>query len=119
MSFPAAYAFGTIAAGSTDATFTLGDGSAGALVAVTGYQIRVLAVFALAGSSGANLTFNSKGAGAGTAITPAFPNGGNAGFVLNENTAGWFATNSGETLTVTTGAGSTTALLIVYKLIPV
>lgn len=111
------FAFGNVAAATTDGALTLGDGS-GALAAVAGKKIRVVAVFALAGGTATTLTFNSKGSGAGTAASAAFACGANGGFVLPYNPLGWFETNASENLTVTTGAGSTTGLQVVYGLIP-
>jgi hypothetical protein len=51
-------------------------------------------------------------AGAGTAKTPALQGPANGGFVLPEQESGYFESNEGEGLTVTTGAGCTTAILI-------
>jgi hypothetical protein len=63
------------------------------------------------------VTFNSKGWGAGTAISPPLKAGANGGFVLPDN-PGWFGTKVGEGLTVTTGAGSTSSIVVVYEIIP-
>ncbi len=84
------------------------------IAAVAGKKIRVTAVVAVAGGTATNLTFNSKPAGAGVAISPLFANGINGGEVLPFNPQGWFETVSGEGLTVTTGAGSTTGILVTY-----
>lgn len=99
------YAVANIAASTTDGAV---------ITAVAGKKIRVLAVIAVAGATATNLTFNSKPAGAGTAISALFANGANGGEVLNFNPSGWFETNSGEGLTVTTGSGSTTGISVVY-----
>src|SRR5213082_747725 len=72
------------------------------VAAVTGKRIRVLAVYAVAGGTATNLTFNSNT----TAITPLLANAANGGVVLPLNPAGWFQTTAGEALTATTGAGS-------------
>ena len=61
------------------------------------------------------VTFNSKGSGAGTAVSPPLKAAANGGFVLPHNESGWFATNKDEALTVTTGAGSTTGIIITYS----
>ena len=98
-------AFANVAASQTDSSI---------VAAVSGKVIRVLAVVAVAGGTATNLTFNTKPAGAGTAISPLFANGINGGEVLPFNPSGWFETASGEGLTVTTGAGSTTGILVVY-----
>lgn len=88
------------------------------IAAKTGYKIRVVAAYAVAGGTATNLTFNTKPGGAGTAISALFANAANGGFVLPVNEHGWFETNAGEGLTVTTGAGSTTGIGVVYALIP-
>jgi hypothetical protein len=99
------YAFANTSAGTTD----------GALVsAVSGRRIRVVQVAAVAGGTATTLTFNTKPSGAGTAISPAFANGANGGEVLPFSSVGWFTTNLSEGLTVTTGAGSTTGILVGY-----
>lgn len=84
------------------------------VTAVAGKRIRVLAVAAVAGGTATDLTFNSKPAGAGVAISCKFANGANGGEVLPFNEYGWFETSLGEGLTVTTGAGSTTGILVNY-----
>lgn len=97
-----------VAAGQTDSVLAAG---------VAGYRIRVISLFCLAAAA-TTLTFNSKGVGAGVAITPAMANGANGGAVLPVNEHGWFETSAGEALTCTTGAGGTTALLLCYVLVP-
>lgn len=79
-----------------------------------GFRIRVYAVIASSGATATNVTFNSKGSGAGTAIGPALAFGANGGAVLPYNPFGWFDTNRGEGLTITTGAGSTQGVAISY-----
>ncbi len=81
------------------------------VAAVTGNKLRILAFHCQAGSTATDLTFNS----ASTAISPLFANAANGGAVGNFNPAGWFETSSGEALTVTTGAGSTTGITIIYS----
>lgn len=85
--------------------------------AVAGYKIRVIAMKAITAGTATNVTFNTKPSGAGTAITCLNPYGANGGEVLPLNDAGWFETNVGEGLTVTTGAGSTTGIQVVYLLV--
>jgi hypothetical protein len=98
-------AFANVAASQTDSSL---------VAAVSGKIIEVLAVLGVAGGTATNLTFNSKGAGAGTAISPALANGANGGEVAPFNIAGWFETAIGEALTVTTGAGATTGIIVIY-----
>jgi hypothetical protein len=105
-------AWANVAAAQTDATLTKEGG--GALEAVPGKRIRVVAALFWCGGAATPLTFNSKGAGAGTPITPDWPNGPNGGGIPQECAHGWFQTLPGEALTVTTGAGSTTAVLVLY-----
>lgn len=85
------------------------------VAAVAGKSVEVMAVFAVTGGTATLLTFNSKGSGAGTAISPDLPNGVNGGEVLPYLDSGWLKTNAGEGLSVTTGAGSTTAILVIYR----
>lgn len=99
------FAFANVAASQTDSSI---------VAAVTSKKIRVHQVAAVAGGTATNLTFNSKPGGAGTAISPLFANTSNSGEVLPFSPMGWFETVSGEGLTVTTGAGSTTGIIIGY-----
>lgn len=80
------------------------------VAAVTGKKIRVLALVMVTGASATNVTFGSGS----TAISPLFANAANSGAVLPLNEHGWFQTASGVALTVTTGAGSTTGILVLY-----
>jgi hypothetical protein len=100
-----ARAFANVAASQTDSNIVSSPGAV---------KIRVLAAYAVAGATATNLTFNTKPAGAGSAISPLFANGANGGEVLPFNPAGWFETNTSEGLTVTTGAGSTTGIGVIY-----
>ncbi len=84
------------------------------VTAVANKILRVIGVAALAGATATDLTFNTKPAGAGTAISPLFANDTRGGIVLPESRSGWFETASGEGLTVTTGAGSTTGISVIY-----
>lgn len=97
--------FSNIAASTTD----------GALISsVSGKALTIVSAFLVAGATATNVTFNSKGSGAGTAITCLIANGANGGAVLNYNEQGWFNTNAGEGLTVTTGSGSTVGIEVAY-----
>lgn len=87
------------------------------VAAVTGKRINVLAVAFLAGGTATTAVFNTKPAGAGSAISPLFANAANGGAVLPYNPKGWFATNAGEGLSVTTGAGSATGIVVTYEVI--
>lgn len=102
-------AFDNVAAGQTD------DAQ---VAAVAGHRIRVINLVALCAATATTLTFNSKPAGAGAAIYALLANAVNGGEVLPRNEDGWFETNSGEGLSVTTGAGSTTGIAISYILVP-
>lgn len=99
------FAFANVAASTTDGNI---------VTAVASKKIRVLAVAAVAGATATNLTFNSKPGGAGAAISPLFANAANGGEILPFSPVGWFETVSGEGLAVTTGAGSTTGILVTY-----
>ncbi len=99
------YAFANVAASTTD----------GAVVAaVTAKKIRVLAAAFVAGATATNITFNSKPGSAGAAKSALFACGANGGAILPFNPVGWFETVSGEGLSVTTGAGATTGVQVVY-----
>lgn len=104
-------AFDLVAASSTDSNL---------VTAVANKKIRVLSfLFNQGDTTPSTVTFNSKGSGAGTAITPALKAAANGGFVAPAGGFGWFETNAGEGLTVTTGAGSSTGIIVIYELIPV
>jgi hypothetical protein len=78
-------------------------------------KIRVLSVLLNHGDTTASAaTFNSKGSGAGTAISPPLKGPANGGFVVPHSQYGWFETLAGEALTVTTGAGSETSIIVGY-----
>lgn len=89
------------------------------VAAITGKKIRVLAVVINQGdTTPSTVVFNSKGSGAGTAKSPTFKAAANGGFVIPFSPEGWFETNAGEGLTVSTGSGSTTGILVVYDRVP-
>ena len=79
--------------------------------------IKVVSLVMVAGGTATTATFNSKGSGAGTAISCLFANGANGGAVLNRNDDGWFSTNAGEALSITTGGGAATGVLVNYELV--
>jgi hypothetical protein len=99
-------AFANVAASQTDQVL---------VAAQAGKRVRVLAFLINEGDTTASaVTFNSKPAGAGTAISPALKAAAN-GTVAAPDGGSWFQTNVGEGLSVTTGAGSTTGVLVVYQ----
>lgn len=100
-------AFDSIAASQTDSSL---------VAARAGRRIRVHSVVINQGDTTPSaVTFNTKPAGAGSAIFPALKAAANGSFVLPNNDAGWFQTNKGEGLSVTTGAGSTTSIVVTYS----
>lgn len=106
---------GNISTGTTDGTLT--DQTGTTVAAVTGRRWRVFAAkFSPAGTA-TPVTFNSKGLGAGTAISATFNAQANGEGDLPFNPNGWFDTNAGEALTVTTGAGSTVGIQVEAGLI--
>lgn len=98
-------AFGSIAASQTDAAV---------VAAVTSKKIRVLQFLILAGATATDITFNSKPAGAGAAISPAFTNDAKSGLNPAFCPLGWMETVAGEGLSATTGAGSATSYIVIY-----
>lgn len=101
-------AYDAIAASQTDSVLVAASGTA---------KIVVTSVVINQGdTTPSTVTFNSKGSGAGTAISPPLKAAANGGFVLPLNEAGWFSTVAGQALTVTTGAGSTTGIIVTYTL---
>ena len=109
-------ALGNIAASTTDATLLL-EGAT--LTAVPGRRYYVLAIFAhLAGTTATNVTLNSKGSGAGTAISSTKQVAANGGWVQARGTPQdyLYRTKPGEALTVTTGAGSTVGLDLIVTI---
>jgi hypothetical protein len=103
--YPVKRAFANVAAGQTDSSV---------VSAVAGKRLRVIAAAVMTAATATNVTFNTKPSGAGSAISCLFACGINGGIVLPENGEGWFDTGVGEGLTVTTGAGSTTGIQVVY-----
>lgn len=100
-------AFVTVAAAQTDAVV---------IAAAASRKITVVGCFVNGKDAGASIvTFNSKPAGAGVAITPAFSVSTAGGFVLPQSD-GWFETLVGEGLTVTTAAASAVVILVTFRL---
>ncbi len=102
------FAFANIAVSTTD----------GAVVsAVENKKIRVLAWIAGGTGTVTQFTFNSKGSGAGTAIssTKSAPGSNLAASMFSP--LGIFETLEGEGLTITTGTGATIGIDIVYILV--
>ena len=87
------------------------------VAAVSAKEILVLGFRVMAGGTATDITFNSKGAGAGVAISEAFQCGANGGQAGAFSPVGHFKTVAGEALTVTTGAGSTVGVGVVYTLV--
>lgn len=104
--------FSNVAASSTDSVI---------VTAVPGKSIVVLGAIIAAGAvTGSTVVFNSKGSGAGTAISPTFsPVAGDvATLPISLPPAGyWFKTLPGESLTATTGAGSTTGINVTVQIV--
>lgn len=105
MAYTSKTTFANIAASSTDAAL---------ITAVPGKALRVQGFIMVTAATATNVTFNTKPSGGGTAISCLFANGSNGGVSAAFNFDGWFTTNAGEGLTVTTGAGSTTGVQVSY-----
>jgi hypothetical protein len=82
-------------------------------------KIRVRSVVLTQGTAAGGITFNSKPAGAGVAIAPAFTPAASAVMVIPDaDKGGWFETLAGEGLSVTTGVTtSAVAVLVTFDLI--
>lgn len=104
------FAFGTIEVEHDKANIAASQTAAELVPAVPGKRILVLAIAFVCGATATNATLNS----ASTAISPLFANAANGGAVLPENPVGWCKTEVGEALTLTTGAGATTGVLVVW-----
>lgn len=99
------FAFANVAASQTDSQI---------VAAVASKKIRVISYRIHTAATATNVTFNTKPAGAGSAISELFALGVNGGRAEGFNPVGHFQTNTGEGLTVTTGSGSTTGIGVVY-----
>jgi hypothetical protein len=91
----------TVAASSTDASL---------VAAVAGKKLRIISLAVQCGATATDATFESST----TTRKHKVPAGANGGQVLPFNPVGWFETAVGESLTVTTGAGSSTEITGVY-----
>ena len=84
------------------------------IAAVTSKKLRVVAGIISAGdTAGSALTFESDDAVTDTVLMK-FQPAANQTIVLPYNPLGYFETDSGEALILTTGAGSTTEMSFVY-----
>jgi hypothetical protein len=110
VSYTVQRAFTNVAASSTDGAF---------VTAVASQSVRVLGAVISAVGAATVVTFNSKPSGAGTAISATFtvPVSTSGWVTLPYVRDGWFQSNSGEGLTVTTGSGSTLGIQIIYVVI--
>ena len=96
----------SIASGTTDGA---------CVTAVSGKRIRVLSAVVVPGAAVTVVTFNTKPAGAGTAISAAMSLAASTAHNLILNPHGHFQTSSGEGLTITTSAsGVATGVHITY-----
>lgn len=95
-----------IVAGQTDASV---------VGAIADRKIRVMGVWVFPTTTPpASVTFNSKGSGAGTAISPVLPLVASTPLqVPGPSDTGLFETNRGEALTITNPAGTTAAVFMV------
>lgn len=99
------FAFANVAASTTDGSI---------VAAVASKKIRVLDYKIMAGGTATNVTFNSKPGTAGVAISMLHACAANGGIAPGFSPVGHFETVAGEGLTVTTGAGSTVGVQVVY-----
>ena len=100
-------AFDTVSASTSDSALVSG---------VSGYKLRVVYAAISCGGTPSTVQFNSKPAGSSSVISPVFQNS----IVLVEaSKSGWFETDADEGLTVSTGAGSDTGILVVYERVKV
>lgn len=102
---PIKRAIANVAASQTDSSV---------VAAVTGKKLLILAYEIHCGGTATNLTFNTKPSGSGTAISPLWALGANSGRAPGWNQGGWYLTGTSEGLTVTTGAGSTCGVAVLY-----
>lgn len=107
------HAWANVAASQTDNTL---NGSGTAPAAVVGFKIVVKqAIVSQGGTASGGVTFNSKPAGSGTAVTATFTPAANGTLNFQSTDYSWFETNVGEGLTVTTGAGATAGVMVTYQ----
>mgnify|MGYP001583137395 CR=1 FL=1 len=91
-------------------TVTAADTDEELVALVSAKKIRVLALAVQCGGTATDVTFESST----TTRIHKVPAGANGGQILPFNVAGWFQSASGESLTVTTGAGSSVEISGVY-----
>ncbi len=109
------HAYAAVAATVTDQTFTCVE--TGLAIAVgTGHFLSLLSASILVapGGSETDVTFNSKGGSAGTAISATFPCNSPGGFVMPQNPNGWTQTNTHEVLTISSAGDAASGVQIVY-----
>ena len=110
---PPKYAFSNVAPSITDGNL---------ITAKDSTIFRVVGGFLVCSGTATSITFNSKGTGAGTAISSNIYCGANGGLILpsispaliGEAPYGYFQTNKGEGLSATTGSGTTVGISLVY-----
>jgi hypothetical protein len=88
------------------------SGDTDVVALVSSKKIRVLSAYMVTGGTATTVYFKTKATG--THLTADFANAANGGAVLPFAPVGWFETLSGEALTATLGAGSTTGIGVVY-----
>lgn len=91
-------------------TVTAADTDEELVALVSGKKIRVLALAVQCGSTATDVTFESST----TTRKHKVPAGANGGQILPFNPVGWFETAASESLTCTTGAGSSVEISGVY-----
>jgi len=95
------YFSATVAASQTDSSL---------IASVSSKKLRILSLVAQCGGTATDMTFESGG----TTRKHKIPAGANGGQVLPFNPAGWFETVTSESLTVTTGTGSSSEITGCY-----
>ena len=98
----------TVAAGQTDSVL---------LEPTSTRRVRVVALHAQAVGLASNFTLNSKGSGAGVALSAALGVASGEPVLWPFDPNGWLDTLLGESLTVTTGAGGSVALTMTLALV--
>lgn len=84
------------------ATVTASSTDSSLIALVSAKKLRIVSLAAQCGATATTMTFESGG----TTRKHIIPAGANGGQILPFNPVGWFETASGESLTVTTGSGS-------------
>jgi len=100
------------------ANITASQTDSSVITGVPAKKLRVLALSTQDGGTATTIVFSTKPAGASTPISPTYAQAVNAGVTLPFNPQGWFQTAAGDALVVTTGAGSTTGILVTYVEVP-